>query len=123
MRFIKIITQITNNHLNAAKEHINKYAIEHTPTLLQALRMTIYDYCFNKVMFDERTGSHLVYEVIKVPTLGIRSANVIRMYVPKEFRGQGVVSSLLDKIPEKVVISSKGRYGEVGRLYVSRTVL
>ena len=60
-----------------------------------------------------------------MPTLGSRVGNVIRVYVPKEHRGKGAVSKMLDiaHTKEKVIISGKGKYGEVGRLHIARTYL
>jgi len=115
------IFKITKNHLTAAKEHIKRENISHTPTLFQALRITLFDLFHNKTIYHKETNSHLVYEIVKVPTLGIRVANVIKIFVPKEHRGQGVASLMLDEIKENTVISGKGKYGEVGRLYLSRT--
>ena len=113
-----MIWQITKNHYNAALEHIKANDIDHTPTMLQALRMTLYDLIFNKTIFIKEYNAHLVYEVLKVPTLGLRVANVIRIYVPKEHRGKGVASNMLDLIKEKTVISGKGKDDEeIARLY------
>lgn len=117
---IRKIYYITLNHYKSALEHIEKNHINHTPTIFEAFRVTIYDFLFNKTIFDKTTKSHLVYEIIKNPTLGIRVANVIRIYVPEHHRGKGIVSKMLDKIPEKIVISGEGKHGEVGRLFVSR---
>ena len=115
-----MIFQVTKNHYNAALEHIESSNIEHTPTIFQAFRITLYDLLFNKTIFLNEYKSHLVYEIVKNPALGIRVANVIRVYVPKEHRGKGVVSDMLDLIKEKTVISGKGKYGEVGRLCIAR---
>ena len=112
---------ITKNHYDVALEHIElNPTIKHTPTIFQALRMTITDLLLNNTIYDNKTKSHLVYEVIKVPTLGLRTANVIRMYVPKQHRGCGIMSKMLDSIPEHTVLSARGDYGEVGRLCISR---
>ena len=120
-----MIWQVTKNHYDAALEHIHKNKIDHTPTLLQAFRMTAYDMLFNKIVYLPEYKSHLVYEVIRVPTLGARLGNVIRIYVPKEHRGRGAVSKMLDIAhqTEDVIISGKGKYGEVGRLQIARTNL
>ncbi|MGD2065739.1 MAG: hypothetical protein PVI43_01035 [Candidatus Bathyarchaeota archaeon] len=117
-----MIWQITKNHYNAALEHIEKNDINHTPTMFQALKVTIYDLIFNHTIYIPEYKSHLVYEVVKMPTLGLRSANVIRIYVPKPHRGKGITSKMLDRVAEKekIVISGEGKYGEVGRLYLSR---
>ena len=114
------LLNITKSHYNVALEHITENKLIHTPTYFQALKITLHDTLFNKTIYDNKSKSHLVYEVVKMPTLGLRVANVIRIYVPKEYRGENIASSMLDKIKEKKVISSRGNYGEVGRLYVSR---
>lgn len=115
--------QITKNHYDAAIEHIESNGLNHKPTMFQAFRVTLHDILFNKTIYLSEYKSHLVYEVIKMPTLGIRMANVIRVYVPKEHRGKGAVSKMLDVAHKKedVIISGKGNYGEIGRLYVART--
>lgn len=120
-----MIWQITKNHYNAAIEHIKNSSLDHTPTYFQAFRETIHDLIFHKTIYMPEFGSHLVYEVIKKPTLGARLGNVIKIYVPKEHRGKGVVSKMLDiaHTRESVIISSKGDYGEVGRLFIARTNL
>ena len=121
IKLIKKICRITNNHYSAALEHKANHNIDHVPTKFQAFRMTIYDLLCNKTVYLEEYNSHLVYEIVKVPTLGLRTANVIRMYVPLYYRGTGITSVMLDMIPEDTVISGEGKHGEVGRLYVSRT--
>jgi GNAT superfamily N-acetyltransferase len=113
-----MIWQITKNHYNAAIEHIENHNINHTPTLWQALRLTISDLILNKTIYIKKHKSHLVYEIVINPTLGIRVANIIRVYVPKEHRGKGIASLMIDKIPEKTIISGKGKeHEEIARLY------
>ena len=118
-----MIYQITLNHYNAAVEHIKENNIPyHKPTMFQAFRITLYDLLFNKTIYNKKYKAHLVYEVIKYPTMGMRMANIIRIYVPKEHRGNGVASKLINSINEKYVISGKGEdHEEVGRLYRVRT--
>ena len=117
--------QITKNHKTVALEHAKDYGIEHTPTIFQALRMTVYDTLFNKVVFLKEYNSHLVYEVNKVPTLGMEVSNIIRMYVPKEHRGKGVNSLMIEKVKGKIVIGTGevSKYEEIGRVYVIRNYL
>ncbi len=117
--------QITLNHLEAAKEHIVKNdMLCGSPTFIQAARITLFDMVFNKTVYNEKYKAHLVYEVQKIPTLGIRLANVIRVYVPKEHRGKGVATLMYDEIKEKIVIggaNDSGKYESVGSIYIIRT--
>ena len=113
--YIKIVI----GHHTVAKEHIENYGLTHKTTWMQAIRITVYDIIFNNTVYDKDTSSYIVYEINKVYTVGTEYALIVRMYVPKEHRGKKIISRLLDKIPY-LTISTKGDFGEVGKLYIAR---
>ena len=117
------LMQISRNHLEAAKEHLSKSDLIHMPTIWQAIRTTLSDMIFNKTIYIKEYQAHLVYEVQKSHTLGLRIANVIRVYVPKEHRGKGIATIMYDKIKENIVIggaNDRDKYRYIGSLYVIR---
>lgn len=118
--------KIIKGHNKAAKEHIETYKLEHKTTILQAIILTLKDILrYRHIQIGD---AYLVYQPIYINTLGIRVARVLRVYVPKELRGQGIASEMRDMIPEKAVLEemSNGKeanYRTVGVTCVVRSHL
>lgn len=116
------IINFIKSKLEVAKEHIENYDINHTPTIMQAIHAALIDYILYNVIYDDETGAYLVYEVIRKPTLGIRVANITSIYVPKKHRFKGVASELINRIPENIVIGdtdakNSKSYSHCGNIY------
>ena len=117
MKYIDIV----RGHYDVAKEHCKNLELNHTPTIWQAIHTTILDIIYRKTIFDKETKSYLIYSVVNKPTMGIRAGYVYSMYTPPEHRGKGVMSKMLDSIPEKITLAIDDKEDVVGRLYVIRT--
>lgn len=123
---INIILQsyhISKGHYNAALEHCSNYGLEHKPTMLQAFITTLSDYILNKTIYCKESKSYVVYEKVNKRTIGLKANLVVAMYTPKELRGQGYVSKLLDNIDGVVIVPQGEDENEVGRLYARRKIL
>ncbi len=121
MKYIDIV----RGHYDVAKEHCKNLELNHTPTIWQAIYTTILDILYRKTIFDKETKSYLIYSVVNKPTMGIRAGYVYSMYTPPEHRGKGVMSKMLDSIPEKFTMAleedNDKEIEKYVRLYVIRT--
>lgn len=116
---------IIEGHYKAAKEHVENYNLKHTPTIFQATILTIKDIIRYKHI--QIGKSYLVYDKFKINTLGITGCRIIRIYVPKEKRGNGIASKLKNKIKSDFVLEemtdaevTENKYTRVASTYVVR---
>jgi len=114
---------VLNGHMVAAIDHVKNNNLSHKPTWFQVFKVTLYDLIWNKTI--EKNGSYVVYTHIYKPHLGVKIPFVLSMYVPKENRGKGVMSEMLNSIPNKPILGSLDddratRYNRVGNLCVLR---
>ena len=118
-RSFKYLFTIARLHVEAGREHCINYGIGYEPTFLDGLRVALYDFLFNHIIYCHDYRSYIVWEHVKVPTIKESCALVIRLYTPREFRGMGIASALLDEIPhDNVLTYHKGvNCEEIGRVY------
>ena len=117
------ILAVAKGHYLVAKEHIENHSIKHTVTWLQVFRVMVTDFIKHKTITIGR--SYIIYNVINKPTLGIKVVDIVSIYVPKEDRGKGVASKLLDAVPYRPIIgdSSEAKYRSIGNTKVIREII